>query len=106
MSTDNVTLEIVDGCIEHMNWEPHKRSKNWIATVRRNKASKFGMDREFWTRGSGRWFVVPEIAAGDTIEMAGDYFRCSGRRSPSREYLLVTDVTDAGIATTAVDSPE
>lgn len=105
-NTENVVkLEIVDGCIEHTNWESHKRGKNWVATVRRNKASRFGMDREFWQRGSGRWYQVPELQPGDVVEMAGDYFKCSGRRAPSREYLRVTEIYDDSIVAEPCDSP-
>ena len=83
---------IEDGCVENLDYEPHARGKNWIATVTPNRASPGGLDRVFWKHGSKRWYAFPSLAAGDIIEMAGDYYTGRGAKRADRRYVLVVRV--------------
>lgn len=84
---------IEDGCIENLDYEEHKRGKNWIATVKPNRGSPGGLDRAFWKHGSGRWYKAPDnLAAGDLIEMGGDYYTGRGKKRADRRYILVLRV--------------
>lgn len=85
---------IEDGCIENLDYEAHKRGKNWIATVTPNRAAQGGLDREFWRHGSGRWYKAPSLTVGDVIEMGGDYYTGRGSALRDRRYVLVVRVED------------
>ena len=92
-------LEIVDGVIEQMNYESHKRGKNWVATVERNLQAIGGLDRDFWKQRRQYATVPDDIAPGQWIELGGDY--CSvwswlggGNASRNRKYFRVGVVSD------------
>jgi hypothetical protein len=85
---------IEDGCVENLDYEPHKRGKNWIATVVPNRAAPGGLERTFWTHGSGRWYKAPSIMVGDVIEMGGDYYTGRGSARRARRYILVVRVEE------------
>jgi hypothetical protein len=90
---DKYAYPMEDGCVENLDYEPHKRGKNWIATVQPNRASPGGLDREFWTHGSKRWYKAPaSFAAGQIVEMGGDYYSGRGNASRDRRYILVVRV--------------
>lgn len=85
-----MTLLIVDGCIESINFETHKRGKNWVAIVTSNKTCPGGLEREFLDHGSKGWYKIPDaIKVGDVLEFGGDYYSGSGHKNPSREYVKV-----------------
>ncbi len=85
---------VEDGCVENLDYEAHKRGKNWIATVKADRASPGGLAREFWRHGSGRWYKAPSLTAGDVIEMGGDYYTGRGSARRDRRYVLVVRVDD------------
>jgi|GEM_PF-3174384 len=94
-------LEIETGCINNFNFETHKRGKNWIATVQKDRKSPGGLAREFWQRGSGSWCAIPtDLAAGDVLEFAGDYYSGGGSKRPQREYVKVIAITETYVEVT------
>ena len=104
--TDTISIEIEDGCIDQsdINYENHKRGRNWIATVQNNKKAPGGYDRDFWDRASGSYKEIPEnLKAGDKIEVAADYSTASGSRRPDREYYKVISVTGTKLTLSEID---
>ena len=89
---DVYAYAIEDGCVENLDYETHKRGKNWIATVKPDRGAPGGLDRFFWVHGSGRWYKAPSLAAGDVIEMGGDYYTGRGIKKTDRRYILVVRV--------------
>lgn len=93
---ENFSYAIEDGCVENHIFESHKRGTNWIATVKPNRASPGGLDRDFWAKGSGggRWCKIPPsgLRRGDLIEFAGDYSSTRGNKTRDRSYVLVLRV--------------
>lgn len=89
---EDYSYAIEDGCVENLDYEPHVRGKNWIATVIPNRASLGGLDRVFWKHGSKRWYAFHSLAAGDIVEMAGDYYTGRGKKRVDRRYILVVRV--------------
>lgn len=82
-----------DGCAKNIAYESHKRGKNWVATVRPNRAAPGGLDRVFWAHGSGAWYKAPPtFYRGDVVEMGGDYYSARGNVSRDRRYVLVVRV--------------
>lgn len=82
--------QIEDGCLENLDYQTHSRGKNWIAYVRPDRSEPGGLAREFFSKGSGRWFKMPRPPVpGDVIEMAGDYYTGRGSKRPDRRYVYV-----------------
>lgn len=83
-------------CTTSPVFEPHKRGKNWMATVTRSPSAPGGLERRFWgrDRGNPAGYIVPSLAEGDVIEMAADYTAGSGRVYRKRVYARVIDVQD------------
>lgn len=89
---------VEDECLKNLDYESHRRGKNWIAYVRPNRAAPGGLDREFWKHGSGAWFLMPRKAKpGDIIEMGGDYYTARGNARRDRRYVMVVRVDDGVI---------
>lgn len=89
-------ITITQGHVDQrgLNFEPHRRGTNWIATVEFNPAERGGLHREFWAKGSGSYRAVPEdLLPGDIIEVADDYTSSSGNKRPSRHYYRITRYT-------------
>jgi hypothetical protein len=84
---------IEDGCIRHSCYEAHRRGKNWLATVTKNLKAPGGLERQFWRKGSGRHYMVPDgLTVGNYIEFGGDYYTSSGRPDRKREYYQVKEI--------------
>ena len=80
-------VPIMDGCILHPCYEKHRRGKNWVATVVRNLKAPGGLERRFWKKGFGRYYIIPNnISIGDFLEFGGDYYSSSGKPDRNREY--------------------
>jgi len=102
---EKTILPVEDGTIEHLNFNEHRRAKNWIAKVRKNQAKPNGLEREFITlvRGGQRALVIDKasgqllIKEGDCLEFGGDYYTASGNRKPSRRYYRVIRVENGEV---------
>lgn len=93
-------------CIENDYYEPHKRGRNWVATVNFNPANHYKLDRVFWLRGAEHFFVAPgPITVGDVLEFGGDYISCRGIRYSDRVYRLVLAVHPTDIEVADVSKP-
>lgn len=108
MSTSqNITIEVVDGYAESPHYEDHKRGKNWTAKVVPHRPSPGGLDRTFLkTVRNNLYFPVDDIEVGDCIEFGADYYSTRGRKQPSRMYFVVESVSeDAITGTLSSDKP-
>ena len=103
-----ITSVIEDGTIENHLADSHKRAKNWVAIVHRDKAQRGGLDRNFLERGDGnRVKVGPDLLrSGTCLEFAGDYVTSGGRRQRNREYGRVTEVTSDSITIERIELDE
>ena len=100
-------LDIVKGYVDQseVNYESHKRGKNWTATVEFDPGAPGEIARDFW-ESNGRQVEVPEnLRPGEVIEIAGDYYTGSGNKKPSRRYLRVLDVTENTLYLQKMDKP-
>jgi len=87
-------------------YESHQRGKNWVATVVFAPMQPGGLDRDFWKRGSGSYVQPPsELAPGNFIEVASDYYSGSGRKNASRHYFRVLAVAADRIIVRESGSP-
>ena len=92
------TIEVTDKTIDNHMADNHKRAKNWVSIVLRNKAQRGGLDRAFLDRGDGHRVMVcgdagrSMLQPGICLEFAGDYVTSGGRRQRNREYVRVTAV--------------
>lgn len=80
---------VVDSPIE---WEQHRRGRNWVAVVEYAPTLPGGVDRKFFPRAAGpiRAFVVPlSLSLHQVVEFGADYVQGSGRRLPRRWYGVV-----------------
>lgn len=91
------TLIIENGVIENINYESHKRGKNWVAIVAKNRSKPGGLERNFLDRVRGPYVRPNGITAGTFLEFAGDYYSCGGHRSEKRKYYKVLDVSETEI---------
>lgn len=90
---DSCVYPLEDGCLKNYDYNHHKRAKNWVAFVRPDRACPGGLERDFWSKGSGRWYKAPAaIEPGHIVEMAGDYYTARGSKVADRRYLLVVRV--------------
>lgn len=95
MEQTTVTVDATDGVIDHLHYDAHKRSKSWVARVRRDRSAPGGLQRHFLERaasGKGRVQLGP-ITAGDWLEFAADYYTTSGRKQQNRHYYRVSTFT-------------
>jgi hypothetical protein len=91
-----VTIE--DGCIRHSCYMAHRRGKNWVATVTKDLRAPGGLERRFWRKGSGMYYVIPTgLSIGEYIEFGGDYYTASGRADRKREYYQIKEIGSQAI---------
>ncbi len=97
---------LVTGCWDQAQvaYESHRRGKNWTATVKCNKAAPGGMDRNFWSHGSGS-YVVPACTVGDYLEVAADYYTASGGKRSDRHYFRVLEINSERIVVRESGTP-
>lgn len=104
------TLRVVNrGLIDVLVWHDHHRSRNWVAVVEVNPTARGGLDRNFFQRAAGNVAkaVVPEwLEAGHLLEFGADYISVAGKRTKTRIYAVVTDVTDRYLGVQPYDSLE
>lgn len=89
------TLEITNGAVQSPIWQNDPRGKNWIAIVT-DKGGKT-LDRVFLPRAGANRFLCAAVCAHDILEIAGD-LQLSRTRSRLRQYWIVGDVLDDGLA--------
>lgn len=89
---DTITLEVKDGSIEHIHYNDHKRAKNWIAIVTRNRTQPGGLQREFLKRFRSRYYSAEQITKGQFLEIAADYYSVGGRKYTKRRLYEVMSV--------------
>jgi len=100
-------VNIEDGCIPHACYESHRRGKNWVATVNKNLKAPGGLERQFWRKGTGIYYVIPtELSVGDYIEFGGDYYSTSGRPARNREYYLIRAIGGGCLNLKTVDKKD
>lgn len=88
-------------------YESHRRGRNWMAVINADPSSPGGLSREFVERGKGKYYyIVDEDIVGKPVEIAGDYFSGSGRRSPNRWYGVVRALTSTEITIEEFESPD
>ena len=92
METEKILIE--DGTIENPQYDAHKRAKNWVAIVERDKSQPGGLRRTFLGRAPGGRVLVAGVEPGMWLEYAGDYYTASGRKSAIRAYGRVIEVND------------
>lgn len=86
-------LKIIDGTICHQCYVEHRRGRNWVARVWRDKTAPGGLAREFMKKGSGKHYILlPDLSPGQYIEFGGDYYTASGRPDRNREYYKVLEI--------------
>jgi hypothetical protein len=90
--SEQLKIKIEDGTIVNPKHDSHKRAKNWVAIVERDKSKPGGLKRDFLERAPAGRVFVGGIKPGDWLEFAGDYYSCSGRKSPDRDYVRVIEV--------------
>jgi len=88
-------LEIEDNTIENLKHDNHKRCKNWVAIVKKDRQGYGGLSRKFLERASECYVVLNDtVQPGTLLEMAGDYYSGSGRKSEIRAYYQVLERTE------------
>jgi hypothetical protein len=81
-------------------WDNHRRSRNWCASISLDPRSPGGIRRAFWERAKGNdyyYFVPDGLKLGTPLEFGSDYYTASGRKSPSRRYYTVKEISEDSI---------
>lgn len=90
-------IMIEDGTIENPRHDTHRRAKNWVAIVERDKSQPGGLRRTFLERAPAGRVHVAGISAGCWLEFAGDYYSASGRKQANRTYVRVHEISDTAM---------
>lgn len=93
----NHRMIITDGTIEQLNHYPHRKAKNWVATVQQDLQAQGGLHRDFWKRNGPTATVPDTLGPGMYIEMAGDYYTKPGTPEYHRIYVRVIEITEKHI---------
>ena len=91
--TDNRTIQIEDGTFENPERCTHRRGRNWVAIVERDKSQPGGLDRCFLARAPAGRVHMAGLDPGMWLEFAGDYYSCGGSKRPNRKYCRIVEVT-------------
>lgn len=89
--TEIETVELDGDGLENPVYCGHQRGRNWGAILTGKNAAQ--MERHFLRQKENIIDLEP-VAVGHVLEIAGDYFTCSGRRDPDRLYWRVIEKTE------------
>lgn len=99
------TLTIEDGCVKHFFYEDHKRGKNWIACVQKDRQAPGGLARTFLSKASKHWYKLDvDLQPRDVLEFGADYYTGGGHPKRDRRYCVIVSITTTALKVIKADS--